>query len=182
MFNLNTIIIVTLVFFGFMFISSSLSKMMNFSHHVKTIHAYQVLPDNLVGKFAKIDVALEIIIGVGLLTLHFSSLFLIMSACLLTVYTIAIGINLFRGRTDIDCGCGGIVGENKISYKLIARNIILVILMALSLIYVQNSSVSFSEVYVISLLMVIQIFYVMKSISKIKSFKQHYESLGGNYE
>lgn len=155
---------------------------MNFSHHVKTIHAYQVLPDNLVGKFAKIDVALEIIIGVGLLTLHFNSLFLTMSAFLIAVYTIAIGINLFKGRTDIDCGCGGIVGESKISYKLIVRNITIIILIALSLMYVQNFIISFSEVYVLSLLIFIQIFYIMKSISKIKLFKQHYESLGGNYE
>jgi hypothetical protein len=37
----------------------------------------------------------------------------------------AVAINLARGRADIDCGCGGAEGRQRLSWGLVARNTIL---------------------------------------------------------
>ena len=49
-------------------------------------------------------------------------------AVLLLVYTLAIGINLLRGRRDIDCGCGGPARRQTLSGWLVARNLVLMVL------------------------------------------------------
>lgn len=45
---------------------------------------------------------------------------------LLIMYTIGIIVNLYRKRTNISCGCGGIVGDHNLSWTLVFRNIFLV--------------------------------------------------------
>ena len=42
---------------------------------------------------------------------------------LLIMYTIGIIVNLYRKRTNISCGCGGIVGDHNLSWTLVFRNI-----------------------------------------------------------
>ncbi len=48
-----------------------------------------------------------------------------LAAGLLASYTVAIAINLLRGRDDIDCGCGG--QPQMLSYWLLLRNAALII-------------------------------------------------------
>jgi hypothetical protein len=50
---------------------------------------------------------------------------------LIALFTAAIAINLHRGRTDIDCGCGGAGGQH-ISRGLVVRNIILLVILAVA--------------------------------------------------
>ena len=49
----------------------------------------------------------------------------VLAAGLLASYTVAIAINLLRGRDDIDCGCGG--QSQVLSYWLLLRNAALII-------------------------------------------------------
>jgi hypothetical protein len=44
---------------------------------------------------------------------------------LLCVYSAAIGVNLARGRSDIDCGCGGTATHQPLSPGLLVRNAVL---------------------------------------------------------
>jgi len=37
-----------------------------------------------------------------------------------------VAINVQRGRTNIDCGCGGVEGKQRLSWSLVARNGVLV--------------------------------------------------------
>ena len=53
-----------------------------------------------------------------------------LAAALLAVVTAAVVINLLRGRTDLGCGCGGIEDEQKLSWALVARNGVLLALLA----------------------------------------------------
>jgi hypothetical protein len=41
--------------------------------------------------------------------------------------TAGVIVNLVRGRTDIDCGCGGIEGRQRLSWALVARNAVLML-------------------------------------------------------
>lgn len=45
-------------------------------------------------------------------------------AALLFVYAAGIGINLLRGRRDIDCGCNGPASRQMLSWWLVARNLL----------------------------------------------------------
>jgi hypothetical protein len=57
------------------------------------------------------------------------------SACW-AVVTTAVAINLLRGRTEIDCGCGslgGHVGDQTLSWGLVARNALLALAAVLTL-------------------------------------------------
>jgi uncharacterized membrane protein YphA (DoxX/SURF4 family) len=48
---------------------------------------------------------------------------------LMAVFTAAIGINVARGRVNIDCGCGGASGQ-QLSGALVVRNLLLCALLA----------------------------------------------------
>ncbi len=48
-----------------------------------------------------------------------------LAAALLSLVTGAVVVNLLRGRTDIDCGCGGPGHRQTLSWRLVARNAVL---------------------------------------------------------
>ena len=84
---------------------------------------YRLLPEPLLAAATSAIITLEIIAGVALLApaslvskLAASAL----AALLLCLYTVAITVNLIRGRTAIDCGCGG--QPTPLSGWLVARN------------------------------------------------------------
>ena len=51
---------------------------------------------------------------------------------LLLVVSAAVAVNLLRGRTEISCGCGGGSGDQQISWGLILRNSLFVLLLGLA--------------------------------------------------
>ena len=87
------------------------------------LSGYGLLPEALVGIAATVIVTAEI--AAGLLLLAPPDLLPGVPAAglatlLLCVYTSAIAVNLMRGRTAIDCGCGG--EPTPLSGWLLARN------------------------------------------------------------
>ncbi|MEN8183026.1 MAG: MauE/DoxX family redox-associated membrane protein [Myxococcota bacterium] len=50
-------------------------------------------------------------------------------AALLCLYSGAVGINLARGRSELDCGCGGPAGGMRIGPGLLLRNLGLIVLL-----------------------------------------------------
>lgn len=90
---------------------------------------YRLLPEPLVPAAATLVIALEVVAGIALLAP--ASLVSRMAASglavfLLCVYTGAIAVNLAKGRTAIDCGCGG--APTPLSGWLVARNVFLLAL------------------------------------------------------
>lgn len=53
------------------------------------------------------------------------------AASLLLLYSAAIGVNLLRGRRDIDCGCGGPAAGRTLGADLLGRNALLLGALAL---------------------------------------------------
>ncbi|MEW6268005.1 MAG: MauE/DoxX family redox-associated membrane protein [Thermodesulfobacteriota bacterium] len=91
-----------------------------------SVAAYALLPDAAVGAFSRVLPALEVAIALALLgpaTGHAGAL---AAAALLAVYALAIGINLARGRRDLDCGCFGVSSRQTIGGALLARNALLI--------------------------------------------------------
>lgn len=87
--------------------------------------AYNLLPTRLVPLAATMLASAEVIAALLLLQLS-SAAGLLLAAALLMLYATAMAINLVRGNTQIDCGCGGPLAVKKtISWQLVLRNILL---------------------------------------------------------
>lgn len=180
---MNTLLMIGMLFFGYMFLTSSFGKIKEFSEHQKIIKAYKILPLGLTKSFAILDIGFEIIVGVALLTLMIPELSTILASSLLLVYSIAIAVNLFRGRTDLDCGCGGIVGDNKISPILVLRNIILIGVLTLIGFGVKSEALTgFTQLYWIVNLLMIQFILLIYASRHLMKLKNHYNQIGGFHE
>ncbi len=91
--------------------------------------AYRLLPEALVTPAAWLFAALEIGMAVTWALGWNPAATAAATAALLGVYTLAIGLNLLRGRIYIDCGCGfGASGGSgqQLSSRLLLRNVLLV--------------------------------------------------------
>ncbi|MFJ8516171.1 MauE/DoxX family redox-associated membrane protein [Lysinibacillus xylanilyticus] len=122
--------------FALIFLTSSISKIKNYEDHVFSIIEYKIIPTKYVRKYAVIDITLEILLGLAFLIGMYIKYAFVGSTLILAIYTIVISINVIKGRTDIDCGCGGIVGAHKLSWMLVYRNLILIIVLVVSLLMI----------------------------------------------
>lgn len=71
-------------------------------------------------------------------------------AGLLIIYAAGIGINLYRGRRDMDCGCGGPASKHPISGWLVLRNLLLLGLVLTARIPPANRPLNWLDLLVIA--------------------------------
>jgi hypothetical protein len=84
---------------------------------------YQIVPAAALSLASKVIPALEATLALGLLIPATRAWALYASALLLLAYGLGMAINLWRGRSYIDCGCGG--SAQPLSWALVLRNSIL---------------------------------------------------------
>ncbi len=131
--------------FALLFVLSALHKFGNTLQFRAVLEAYQILPPQITAVVARIVPVVELLLGLAWLfsAVLFEQLILVplLSVILLTAYTVAICINLLRGRSYIDCGCGFSsvsvkisMGEciQQLSGGLVARNCLLVVVAMLA--------------------------------------------------
>jgi hypothetical protein len=102
------------------------------ARHEAAVAGYKLLPPSVHGVAAVALPLLNASVSVLLpwpATAHPGSA---LGMALMALFTTAIAINLWRGRTSIDCGCGGAEAKH-ISRGLVCRNIVLLVLLAASL-------------------------------------------------
>ncbi|WP_339858237.1 MauE/DoxX family redox-associated membrane protein [Pseudohongiella acticola] len=87
--------------------------------------AYRILPDSLVSPVARVLPWLEIAVAASLLFAITRPVGAVLAAAMLTLYALAMGINLKRGRSQIDCGCGDT--PQSLSALLLLRNCVLTV-------------------------------------------------------
>lgn len=126
------------VFLAFIFIGSALSKINNFDKHIGIISDYKILPPNLSKVAGRLDFIAELVVGLFLIVGFLKPLVVLGAVLLFLIYNVAISINLLRGRKEISCGCGGILGNHQLSWKLVTRNIFLIVI-TLSILLNKNS-------------------------------------------
>jgi len=95
------------------------------------VQDYRVLPQNLVTIVSGVLIAAELAVPVALLLPRQGRYGAILAIVLLTVYALAMSINLLRGRHHIRCGCGG--APQPLTSSLVARNALLAAVAALIL-------------------------------------------------
>jgi hypothetical protein len=99
-----------------------LHKLGGFAEFVGTVRDYRLVPWPRAVALALTMIELAVVVGLLLPASRQAAA--VAGAVLLAVYAVAIALNLRRGRTSIDCGCGG-PGQG-ISPLHVARNAALV--------------------------------------------------------
>ena len=124
--------------FALLFIPAAVHKLANRSPFKAILQAYDIVPERLTGSAARLIPLVELLLGSawlmsGILNLPAATI-AVMSALLLGLYTTGIAVNLLRGRSYIDCGCGFSTTiatadkggtEQHLSSGLIVRNVLL---------------------------------------------------------
>lgn len=87
------------------------------------VRAYALLPDQMPWLVSRALPVVETAVAVGLLVPTWQQWASAAAAALLSVYTIAIVVNLARGRREIDCGCFASKSTTPLSSALVARNL-----------------------------------------------------------
>ena len=116
---------------GILLLSVALSKLRHRRDFRRTIQDYQLIPAtlekslNLSELLSSTVPTLELLLGITIISGILLIPALLLSILLFGVYTIALIINLRRGRSELSCGCGGILGNHRISWWMVGRNILL---------------------------------------------------------
>jgi hypothetical protein len=105
------------------FARSAAHKVAEFAFFSATLGEYRLLPALFVGPAAIVLTITEAVAIVLLILPDTRIAGAILASSLLSLYAVAMAINLHRGRFKIDCGCGG--PGQMISWPLVLRNVIL---------------------------------------------------------
>lgn len=106
--------------FGF----AGLSKLPQLDAFESAVGRYALLPERLVRPVARalppVELAGGLLLALGLGVAVVSGLL----AAILLIFAAAVAVNLLRGRV-IDCGCFSTVAPKRISWRAVARNMVL---------------------------------------------------------
>jgi len=104
------------------FLAAGVHKWRDLPRFESTLGAYGLVPGLLLRPVAWLLPVAEFTIATGLLVAPARSAAATAGAVLLGIYTLAIGVNLARGRRSIDCGCGDPGQTQKLTEWLLLRN------------------------------------------------------------
>lgn len=93
---------------------------------------YEILPESCVRPVALGLTVAEAFLVILLILPDTSTLGAAGAGMILVIYSGAIAFNLSRGRSEIDCGCGGISGTRRLGASLLWRNGLLLVGCALA--------------------------------------------------
>lgn len=116
---------------GLIFLYTGISKLRHPYSFRRGIQDYQLIPSTIESALALSSLLAfaippaEILAGVGLLSGFLLLPVSLLVSTLLALFSVAILINLLRGRRDISCHCSGGTDTHPISWWLLGRNIIL---------------------------------------------------------
>ena len=120
--------LVSLVFsvsLALLFFMASRHKFESIAHFEAQLGAYQIVPKPLLPVVARVLPWIEMSV-VFLLFIPATRVFAAsVCAALLVAYALGMAVNLYRGRTDIDCGCGA--KPQALSVWLLLRNSVLAV-------------------------------------------------------
>jgi uncharacterized membrane protein len=88
----------------------------------EAFRAYRIVPGRAAHAISRVLGWLELATGLGLLIPFSRVLACLTAALILLTYACAIGINLVRGRRDLDCGCGPARDRRPIASWMLGRN------------------------------------------------------------
>lgn len=153
-------LLLQIISFGFalLFLIAAAHKFSNQKLFQANFEAYEIVPKGFSGLVTRIIPLLELFLGIGWLAIGIFAINLesvtLISIGLLASYTLAIGVNLRRGRNYIDCGCSfsnnnasnSGKGSQQISPGLVYRNVFLIVIAIISLLPVNDRGLQFIDI------------------------------------
>lgn len=113
-------------FLAAIFARAGVAKLRAPGEFVSAIRGYALLPPALAVGVAAFLLLAEVALVPALLIAASAQAAALGAGVLLLVYAAAVGINLARGRRDIDCGCAGPGRRQSLHEWLLARNLLYV--------------------------------------------------------
>lgn len=113
---------------GLVFLSAGIAKLLHRELVPGVVANYRLLPDALVGPVAAVLPLAEVAIALALLG-GFGLFAALPAIVLLLAFAGGMAINIRRGRSHIDCGCGRSQLRQPLSWSLVARNGVLAVLL-----------------------------------------------------
>lgn len=117
--------LIAVLCFGVLFGTAAIHKARNRAVFRDQLAAYGLVPERLLGTVAAALPIFELTLAAGLFIPALTIKALWGSVFLLVGYALAMTLALLRGRSNIDCGCGGANGATPISTPLVLRNLVL---------------------------------------------------------
>jgi hypothetical protein len=111
---------------GLLLAAAATHKLADLPRFRAALAGYRLLPEALVTPATAIVIGLEMLATAMLVMPSWRAQGALLAAGLLMVYAFALGLNLLRGRTRIDCGCLGFGRAERISWWIVVRNLVLV--------------------------------------------------------
>jgi hypothetical protein len=108
-----------------LFAAAAWHKLRDVAAFRAALRGYQLMPEALVSPAATAVVLAENSVAGALWLPASAELAGALAASLLAAYSLAIGLNLARGRRRIDCGCLGPASDQPLSAALLVRNAVL---------------------------------------------------------
>ncbi|HET6803163.1 MAG TPA: MauE/DoxX family redox-associated membrane protein, partial [Casimicrobiaceae bacterium] len=102
-------------------VAAALQKLRDWPSFRAAVADYRLLPDAFTVPVALAVPAAELLAGVALMVEPLRILGAGLASVVIGTSTAAVAINMLRGRTHIDCGCGGIEGRQPLSWALVVR-------------------------------------------------------------
>lgn len=124
--------IIVSICMSLMFAFAAVHKLKAVAVFKATMDEYQLVPRMLSGVVAILLIVAELAAAILALVPAVRTTGLMIMAVLLFIYAGGIGINLLRGRRDIDCGCSGPSSRHELSGWLVLRNLVLLSLALLA--------------------------------------------------
>jgi hypothetical protein len=120
-----TLIVVVHLGLAILFVQASIHKLRDLAAFREAVAGYRIVPERGVPVAAGGLAAVEIGLSAALIVPGLGPTPMLASAALLLLYAFAIGLNLVRGRRDIECGCAGRAKRRSLHAGLVARNLVL---------------------------------------------------------
>lgn len=107
---------------------TSIDKILNWHKHIRIMNKYKIITGAKIQFILIFMILGELFISISLLFYGVSLASTIVFIALISLYTTAIVINLLRGNVEISCGCGSILESDRLTYRLVIRNLIFVVI------------------------------------------------------
>jgi hypothetical protein len=130
-------------FTALVFARAAWHKLADFAEFTGFVADYRLVPDTQVKTAAAALVAVEVAIPVLLLVPATQATGAVLAVLMFGLYALAMGINIARGRTQVECGCGG--APTLLSPALLVRNAVLAGIAALVLAAAGSLSLSLGD-------------------------------------
>jgi hypothetical protein len=108
-----------------LFATAGVHKLQDLAHFTEVFAAYRVLPNALGRRLAWVIPCLELGVAVTLIWEPSRRMAVMPAIAVLIAYASGLGVNLLRGRRDLDCGCGAVRERRPVAAWMVWRNLLL---------------------------------------------------------